>query len=374
VGAHVSDRLSAFLDSALDSAERLQVSGHLETCLECQKALNELRVLDELARERPHEMEPGDHPLDLVAGLRTQLKRPRRPSRVPWWLAAAATGAFVAFIPWMLVRRNPAATYPPHASPPVGVAPPTRAANADELARAGKDTLEPDHIAQRGAGHADTAADRREKRVRAAGALAPAERPAPQAERQGFAPAPPPPPALAPASVPAQVADAAAEEDFARQRAPGTGGRVAPRDGKAAEAPAPVAKPAAQSETAAGLVSAGATSRYSSSNASGPRLDAGAATSAKQERPPRQSFSTAEDARQARERWAEAAARATSEKDAESARVASIEAAAAAYELSEEEEDLVRLGSLAHAYLDGAGPRSVYVRQLLDRALAKKTP
>ena len=48
--SHPHDRLSAFLDGELPAPERAEVEGHLRTCAECARALEDLAAVDAMAR------------------------------------------------------------------------------------------------------------------------------------------------------------------------------------------------------------------------------------------------------------------------------------------------------------------------------------
>jgi hypothetical protein len=75
--AHVQDHLSAYLDGELPAPERAAVETHLRTCPECSRHLEELRAVDEAARELDVEAPPGYFD-SLPARVRARLPAPRR--------------------------------------------------------------------------------------------------------------------------------------------------------------------------------------------------------------------------------------------------------------------------------------------------------
>src|SRR5262245_7788334 len=102
---HVADRLSAYLDAELPPAERSDVDLHLASCADCRSLLEELRMVDALARDLP-ELDMPEGTRDLPARVRAQLEKSRKPVvGTPWWLAAAAVLA-VAVAPLLLLRER----------------------------------------------------------------------------------------------------------------------------------------------------------------------------------------------------------------------------------------------------------------------------
>jgi hypothetical protein len=75
--AHVQDHLSAYLDGELLAPERAAVETHLRTCPECTRHLEELRAVDEAARELDVEAPPGYFD-SLPARVGARLPAPRR--------------------------------------------------------------------------------------------------------------------------------------------------------------------------------------------------------------------------------------------------------------------------------------------------------
>jgi anti-sigma factor RsiW len=106
---HEHDRLAAFAEGELDAGEAEAVAAHLEACAVCQAALSAVRRGIALAGEL--QAEPMPEPIaramrDRLAGAAT------RPSRLPWWTAAAVlalivgAGAFWQFNrPWAQLRE-----------------------------------------------------------------------------------------------------------------------------------------------------------------------------------------------------------------------------------------------------------------------------
>jgi anti-sigma factor RsiW len=415
VSAHVVDRLSAFLDSALPPAERQAVGEHLDGCQDCRNAFEELQALEDLVRDLPREMEPDDHPLDLVAGLRAQLK-PRGRSRTPWWLAAAAAAAFVAFVPWVLVQRNREAigsapvlaerqeAKPAPAAPPASAAaPPEHGRHSGVEPQPERDMVRPE---AGGAGGRANDVPRREKKAQEAPAPGRDESAATAPQKQDFAAPPPPaPPAAAPAM------RAAAEEAFAQQAGPGAGLRraQATSGNAAAEKRADAAKPIApheqpvaeaealsvgtlHDEAADGRLArdvanaAPANEHYAAEGLSGSGAPAPSGAFArdadrsmlaegKTKRHRQESFTSPDAARRSRDRWLAVAAQAATRAEADDASVAAIEAAAAAYRLAGADQDLVKLRGLVEEYeARPAAAESAYVQQVLERALHTKTP
>jgi len=94
---HVRDRLSAYLDQELLSAERTAVETHLQGCDGCRQHLETLAVVDAAARALPVEAPPGY--FDALPGrVRARLERPGArargvPLRLPAWTWAAAVVA-----------------------------------------------------------------------------------------------------------------------------------------------------------------------------------------------------------------------------------------------------------------------------------------
>jgi len=123
VSEHVLDRLGAYLDAELPSAEEAAVSGHLRECPQCARHLEELGAVDRLARTLA--VEPGQGYFESLPGrVRDRLApRPKRASGPPLWTLAAAAALLLAVLTPLTLRQirpvAPAAEAPrPAPGPP----------------------------------------------------------------------------------------------------------------------------------------------------------------------------------------------------------------------------------------------------------------
>jgi Putative zinc-finger len=369
MSAHVLDHLSAFLDSELEASEQQAVRLHLAACPDCQRSLAELEALDELARGLPRELDPEKGPVDLVTRVRSGLKPRRRTPVAPWWWAAAAA-LFLAVVPWTLIRRNARGVYT-EAAPTGSLTPAQQAAPAAPSAPAEAPAkLRAEAAADEAAGSAgqrrdlrDESGETREKDRRGGDLSAPNGDKAEKEKKvtdstsaRGFAPPP------AAAAAPGRRAPSAAAEESGAFDNEAFDGREAQQERQGHEA----APSAAASDRAAAMGHAGGLVGGSAETAAG-GSSAGTRLSP--------SFDSADSARRARDRWAALAKREPDGARAEAARVAAIDAAAAAYRMERRDEDLARLRKMAREYLARAeAPAAAYVRQLLDEALAAKGP
>ena len=89
---HVDDRLSAYLDTQLDAAERGSFEAHLAECEECRDELAAVSRVRELLRNLPM-LEPPSGVLDLPAEV-----IPLRTGRRRVLVAAAATATLIVGI------------------------------------------------------------------------------------------------------------------------------------------------------------------------------------------------------------------------------------------------------------------------------------
>ena len=142
-GAHVTERLSAYMDGELDASDRETVAAHLRGCAACAHHLEELRAVDTAARELSLAV-PDGYFEAFRGSLRERLQRtrptPRRRAPV-WSLAAAAAVVLALLTPRLLVRdprarvapAAPAPTLPGRGAEPAVTAPPaqTRSTGAD---------------------------------------------------------------------------------------------------------------------------------------------------------------------------------------------------------------------------------------------------
>ncbi len=163
---HVGERLSAYLDGELDSAERSTIDVHLASCMACRALLEQLALVDSAVRQLPQAETDDDAAFAARVRSRVEAQGPRevprdrRPSRaraLPTWAWAAAAALFVAVLtPQALRELRPfgggaargggAASVPasdlarqraePALAPPAGIAPrqapPARPAEARE--------------------------------------------------------------------------------------------------------------------------------------------------------------------------------------------------------------------------------------------------
>ena len=117
---HVIERLSPYMDGELSPAERAQVDAHLRGCAACAGHLEELRAVEAAARALPLQVPPGyfesfpGRVRDRVAAARRQQERRRL--IVPAWIGAAAAAVVLAMITPRLLREPPADVAPPAAA------------------------------------------------------------------------------------------------------------------------------------------------------------------------------------------------------------------------------------------------------------------
>jgi hypothetical protein len=220
VSGHVADRLSAYLDDALDGIERSRVEKHLGSCPECARHLEELLAVDEATR-RLELVEPPEGYFEALPGRLRERARAEAPAPkrfvVPAWTWAAAAAVLVAVVAPLVLAppslRTPDATAPafePGVTAPAGEESP------------GGARPEPLATAERGAEPAatDEAAEQRVAGERDENLARPTPAPAGASlAMRGEAPAAPPGPAAVP--VPQQgFAPAAGEVMRAKAEAP----------------------------------------------------------------------------------------------------------------------------------------------------------
>jgi hypothetical protein len=158
VSAHVSERISAYIDRELPASERAVVDAHLRDCAECARAVQEMRAVDALARD--HEVPaPAGYFDALPSRLRARLV-PRARTRVPAWAVALAAGLAVAVLAPLALRQSPTPLPPareaassaalpapaspeaPRVTPPTAAAPPAPATQGGIAPqRAGEETV-----------------------------------------------------------------------------------------------------------------------------------------------------------------------------------------------------------------------------------------
>jgi hypothetical protein len=117
VSAHETERLSAWLDGELSTADRAAVAAHLAGCVECARLLEAMAAVEERLRESAVEAPPG-YFAAFPERIRDRLgeARPRRPRRVPSWTWAVAAALLLAVVTPLTLRTR--ATAPPSSSPP----------------------------------------------------------------------------------------------------------------------------------------------------------------------------------------------------------------------------------------------------------------
>lgn len=105
-GRHVSDRLTAFVDGQLASAEASQISAHLAACEPCRRALEHHQFTVAVLRELPLVQAPPR----IWTSIETRHARPAA-SRVGWIVSprlayvAAAVAIFTAVGLWSIARQ-----------------------------------------------------------------------------------------------------------------------------------------------------------------------------------------------------------------------------------------------------------------------------
>ena len=137
MSGHLGERLSALLDGELSAGERAEAQVHLRECPACAQQLEELAVVDAMARDVPVEA-PAGYFDELPGRVRTRLRARPRARRAPLavWAAAAAAVVMVAVV---APRMRHEAPLPTPAFAPATVqskAAPAEAARAPALAAA----------------------------------------------------------------------------------------------------------------------------------------------------------------------------------------------------------------------------------------------
>ncbi|HVR71343.1 MAG TPA: anti-sigma factor, partial [Vicinamibacteria bacterium] len=105
MSAHVSERMSAYVDRELPPADRAGVDAHLRECPDCARAVEEMRALDALARGQ--EVQAPEGYFDALPGRLRGRLAPRAHARVPPWTLALAAGLAVALLAPLALRRAP---------------------------------------------------------------------------------------------------------------------------------------------------------------------------------------------------------------------------------------------------------------------------
>jgi hypothetical protein len=330
---HVVDRLSALLDAELTPREREAVEAHLSGCAECRRVLSKPRL------------------------VRLQTR---------WWWAAAAA-LVLAILPWRLAREHrvaDSASRPPVAAPePHSVTLPNRSEKATGAASP---------LPENAGGKTGADGSRRSRKPASV-----EER----IERRGFverdgevAQAPAEPQEYASADAPAKKEDvpgSLGDDGFA----------AAPAAAPPASPPPPAEEPRHSGEReqvarGAGARTLGATEartdRSESAGAAGGAAESkrvAPADEAAYGRLAKQPLRSASDARALRAQWHDFVLRFPESRHVRAARLAEIEAAAAAYRFGGQEEDLAQLRALGREYLGAQdAPDTERVRRLLEEA------
>ncbi len=103
--------VTAYVDEALEPAERVALESHFATCADCAAQRDAERALKRRLREEPHPQPPAGFEADVRSRLAILARRPRR-GRV--WLSLAAVLALVFFwargaaplVGWELARDH----------------------------------------------------------------------------------------------------------------------------------------------------------------------------------------------------------------------------------------------------------------------------
>jgi anti-sigma factor RsiW len=379
VSEHVHDRLSPFLDGELPPHERQEVEGHLESCAECAALLEDLAAVDALARDLP--MPTPDAGAEAFAArvrARIAATRPRRRLMLPTWGWAAAAVLLLAVVTPLTLRErgSPAVSQAPArgdgarleqapapaAAPPVTVVPLQDAREEDASA----DTRAPSPERRQNAAEGKAVA-RSRRDAPESGLAVPSSpdavgealgsapemqqpHPAPQVSREGFARAPEPaPPAAAPA----------------KKREDHSGDKAAAFSAPAVPPPPPATPPAARDEALEEAVVATERHAEREKAAQGTRAGAAAAAGSPPPAPPggrakgsgadlgvsgrlekdgggteaKLPYTSVAQARGAREAWRARAGELKVGPAADEARVRTIEAGLAAWQLSKDDRD-----------------------------------
>jgi len=108
-----SEKLSAYLDAALDAEQTAAVTRHLETCPDCRQTLQEWQRLRERLRALP--VPPPEAGMWRRVMHRAMRRVPARrfamPRRLFWWMAAAACLVGVG-LAWWWQQATPPSSLP----------------------------------------------------------------------------------------------------------------------------------------------------------------------------------------------------------------------------------------------------------------------
>jgi len=87
VNEHVTDRLSAYLDGALNAGDLERVEAHLEVCGSCARAYQELQALQQMLRRLPEPAMPEGFAERLHWRLLRETARAPRRVALAWFSA-----------------------------------------------------------------------------------------------------------------------------------------------------------------------------------------------------------------------------------------------------------------------------------------------
>jgi hypothetical protein len=335
-GAHVTERLSAYMDGELDAPERETVAAHLRACAACVRHLEELRAVDTAARELPLAVPDGYFETfrgSLRARLQQARPRPRRRAPPVWALAAAAAVVLALITPRLLVRDQPARVPPP--------------APATTLPGRGPEPVLPAAPAET----RSTVADKEAEAPRAESAAPPAVRSGQRRLTELSRSQVPPPPAATP--------EPAQEQAKNEAGAPTTQGYAAAPPAEMDEVQAARPKTAAPAKKMEGAPSAAAHEEEAKGRrdkaALGASRDRAADAPAGEDRfqlLARRTASSADDARALRDAWGALARDLGTGSRADEARVRAVEAGIEAWRRSGDEGDRAAAQRDARAYLE----------------------
>ncbi|HEV7503267.1 MAG TPA: zf-HC2 domain-containing protein, partial [Vicinamibacteria bacterium] len=112
MSSHPAERLSAFLDGELSTADRAQVESHLRECPACAHELEELAAVDAFAREVPVPA-PDGYFEELPARVRARVRRPARIPRPALWAVAAAAAVMAVVVTPVVLQHERSVVAPP---------------------------------------------------------------------------------------------------------------------------------------------------------------------------------------------------------------------------------------------------------------------
>jgi len=366
VSSHPAERLSAFLDGELSTADRAQVESHLRECPACAHELEELAAVDAFAREVPVPA-PDGYFEDLPARVRARVRRPARIPRPALWAVAAAAAVMAVVVTHVVLQHERSVVAPAAPAVPQGPAPATLAAS---IAPAPPSFAQP---ADAGSGARPFSPAKSEVRGRLQEreeADKPAENQSLRRDARAANVMAPPPATAAPEAAPAPPAPAAA-----RAAAPGFEDRASTPEPKVM-AESVEAQTAAAGEGA--RVAAGADARKERARPADRKLGAGGGpfahpddralmTNKRYEALLARPATSAAQARALRDAWDLFARDLPADARADEARVRAIEAGVLAWTLGRDDADLAAVRARGRAYLEAENaPQAARVRAALE--------